>query len=355
MAKLFQKSLLLCVSKYSLYNSFNGILSELSLDHKGYDIRAKAGNLNQKIQTQIFRFPYKIRNKWERNFLTRINLDIINEMSTYKPDLVFVYNSEYLLPETCAEIKKKSKLIFFMGDSPFYTPVNNYYLTCLTYADLILSPDSFWNYQLNTMGFKKTSFFVPGIDLGSYHILPESDLTEDDFKELDILYTGSGYVNSWGYKKALLMSQFTAFNFRLYGNKAWERWFQFFPELKSSYIPSDYIPTEKLNKMYNRSRLIPVDGNPGILNGFHLRLLEVLGAGSLPLVEFRNDTNNLLFKECKAKAPEIRDYSKAGEIAEYYLKHENERADLSKTLRTFLLENYSPQKNADRILNLLSE
>ena len=94
--------------------------------------------------------------------------------------------------------------------------------------------------------------------------------------ETEILYVGSSYLNSWGYKKALLMSRFTGFNFRIYGNSAWKRWFSFFPELEWVYNESGFIPQAKINRMFNMTKLIPVDGNPGILNGVHLRVSEAL-------------------------------------------------------------------------------
>lgn len=354
MAKLFQKGLLLCTKKYSLYNSLIDTICELSEEYKGFDIREGLNPLNLKIQTQMFRLPYKIRNKWEYNFLERINTSIVNEINSWDPDLVFVYNSEYLLPETCAKIKEKSKLIFFMGDSPFFTHTNHYYLTCLTYADLILSPDSFWISQLNTLGIHQTSFFIPGVDENSYHPVTDNEKLQN-IENLDILYTGASYVTSWGYKKALLMNQFVGFNFKLYGNSAWKRWFRFFPDLELHYNESGYIPTEQLNKMFNKTRLIPVDGNPAILNGFHLRLFEALGAGVLPLVEYRKDVEELLFNNSGTMVPLIKDYSKAGDLARYFLQNENERSELAKVLREFILSHYSAALNSQRIIELLEK
>lgn len=354
MAKPFQKALLLCVEKYSLYNSLLEILNELSDGTKGFDIREKINPIYFKVQTQMFRFPFKIRSRWEKNLLLRANGEILKEIRSYKPELVFVYNSEYLLPETCAEIKRSAKLIFFMGDSPFFTSTNPYYLPCLTYADLILSPDTFWTSQLNTLGIHRTSFFIPGVDTSSYHLIDDNK-SLNNIEWMDVLYTGASYVNSWGYKKALLMSRFTGLNFKLYGNNAWKRWFRFFPELESVYTETGYIPTEHLNKMFNKSKLMPVDGNPGILNGFHLRLFEALGAGVLPLVEYRKDVEELLFKDCDIMVPLIRDYNKAGDLAGYYLKNESERKELTTALREFILSHYNARKNSERLIMLLKE
>ena len=354
MAKLFRKALLLCVSKYSLFNSFLDLLSELSEECKGYDVRENINVFKQKIKTQMYRFPFKIRNKWEKSFLSKININIVNEINKYNPDLVLVYNSEYLLPETCTEIRKKAKLIFFMGDSPFFTHTNNYYLPCLAYSDLILSPDTFWISQLNTLGIHQTSFFIPGFDETSYYPVNDESILKD-IASLEILYTGASYVNSWGYKKALLMSQFTGFNFKLYGNSSWKRWFEFFPDLARVYAESGYIPTEQLNKMFNKTKIIPVDGNPAILNGFHLRLIEALGSGALPIVEYRKDVDEELFNGCAAKLPLIRDYVKAGDMARYYLKNESERKELALSLRTFILSKYNNVINSERLVTILKK
>ncbi len=354
MAKLFQRSLLLCVGKYSLYNSLLEILSEISYETKSLDVREKIKHFYLQVQIQMFRFPFKIRSVWEKKLLKKINTELLYNYQTYKPDLVFVYNSEFLLPETCARIKEKSKLIFFMGDSPLFTPTNHYYLTCLTYADLILSPDTFWIGQLNTLGIHQTSFFIPGVDVNSYHPVTDKENLQG-IDNMDIFYAGASYFTSWGYKKALLMNQFVGFNFKLYGNSAWKRWFRFFPDLELHYKESDYIPTEQLNRMFNKTRLIPVDGNPAILNGFHLRLFEALGAGALPLVEYRKDVEERLFNNSGLMVPLIKDYKKAGELARYYLQNENERSELAKVLREYILSHYSAALNSQRIIELLKK
>ena len=344
--------MLLCTEKYSLFNSFIDLLGEMSQETRGFDIRNHIKTVDLRINTQMYRLPFKIRNKWEKHLLGKVNHILLAEIRDYRPDLVLVYNSEYLLPETCVEIKKNARLVFFMGDSPFYTPLNNYYLACLSHADLILSPDSFWNEQLNTIGLKQTLFFVPGIDQRSYFPLNEPGELEG-IEDRDVLYVGNCYVNSWGYKKALLMSQFTGFDFRLYGNSMWKRWFRFFPSLEEKFSESGFIPTPVLNKMFNLAKLVPVDGNPGILNGFHLRLFEALGAGTLPLVEYRKDVEELLFKGCKAMPPLIKDYIKAGDLASYFLKNENERTELVRELRSFLSERYNAKTNSELLLNTL--
>ncbi len=130
--------------------------------------------------------------------------------------------------------KKRAKLVFFMGDSPFYTPQNNYYLSCLFSCRLDTVTRFILEQAAEHDGLSKTMYFIPGPDRKSYFRIGDINKDKDEH-ETEILYVGSSYLNSWGYKKALLMSKFTGLNFEIYGNSAWKRWFAFFPELEAVY------------------------------------------------------------------------------------------------------------------------
>lgn len=352
MGKRFERALLLCPEKYSLYNSFHDLLGELAREVMAYDVTSMISKRDMALNRHSFRFPFGVRKRWEEHFMGMVNNMILRLVWEFSPDLILIYNSVFLLPETCAEFRKRSKIVFFMGDSPFYTPQNNYYLACLSYADLILSPDSFWNRQLNTLGIDKTLYFVPSPDGRSYSRI-EGITKGPEESNTEILYVGSSYLNSWGYKKALLMSRFTGFNIKIYGNSAWKRWFRFFPELQEVYTESDYIPLERLNRMFNLTKLMPVDGNPGILSGFHIRLFESLSAGVLPLIEYRDDIDKLLFRDFARELPLIRDYNNAAEVADYYLRNESERSELARAMHEYIFANYGSAANASRLSDAL--
>ncbi len=344
---MIEKSLILCPARISLNRILTSILVNLSGDVATFDVGSEIGKNRLFVNTQMRRFSYGFRSRWESYFLKLANEYILNEIARYKPGLVLVYNSEFLLPDTCLKIREKSKLVFFMGDSPFYTPQNDYYLACLAQADLVLVPDTFWMAQLNTMGLDRTLHFIPGIDETVYHRVGGDEAAGEE--ETEILYAGTSYKNSWGYRKAALMSSLSGFRTRIYGNDAWERWFPFFPELKPLFRRSDYIPSEKLNRMFNRTKIIPVDGNPSIINGAHLRLLESLAAGALPLIEYRKDVVDEIFRDSGINLPVIRSYSEAAGVASYWLSNETERLETIGSMRAFLQEKYSAEKNASRI------
>lgn len=352
MEKKFERALLLCPAHYSLSNSLKDILELISGEVKHSDIRSVISTTDLKLNSQMFRFPNAIRERWESHFLSKANRLVLDLIDNYSPDLVLIYNSQFLKPETCKVISQRSKLVFFLGDSPFFTPQNNYYLSCLNHADLILSPDTFWAEQLRILGLYRTLYFIPGVDEKSYFRI-DDEISQTNEKDTEVLYVGSCYLNSWGYKKALLMNYFTAFNFRLYGNSAWRRWFTFFPALETVYTESGFISQEQLNRMYNRTRIIPVDGNPGIINGVHLRMFEALAAGALPLIEYRRDVDTILFRGFKEELPIIRDYRNAAEMASAYLKNDREREELVAAMNTFLKVEYSHDANALRLTEAL--
>ncbi len=350
----YNKSLLFCPKRYSLASIFRDTLEQVSNKVELIDVSERISTLAKKIKAQTFRFPYKIRNSYDSIYLKKINKIIIENYDLLKPDLVFVYNTEYLLPETCLYIKRKSKLVFFLGDSPFFTPMNDYFLAVIGHGDLILAPDTFWLQQMRTIGYKNCHFFVPGIDNTNYFKMTEAELKKfNDIQSNDIFYNGVCYTDSWGYKKAMLMNKFVNFNFSFQGNKHWIKWFEDFPELEKHFSLSNFVATKKLNAFYNKTKMVPVDGNPGILNGFHIRLMESLGAGALPLVEFRRDVKEELLKGSGLQFPLITDYNMAGDLANYFLKNENERMELTSALAKFIKNEYSAEKNSQRLLEYL--
>jgi spore maturation protein CgeB len=347
-----KKAFLLSPPKYSLHNTFKLMLSKICdeviiLNHRDYVSKSEL-----KINSQIFRFPNSIREKWQSYYQQKINDCLLLEFSKHNPDIVFVYNNEMLLPDTLLQFKKTAKVIFFLGDSPFYTPTNNYFLTLLYMGDLVLAPDSFWVNHMKMLGIKNVYLFFPGIDSSSYNQEPQLDLLLK-VKDTDVIYCGMSYIDSWGFKKALLMDKFTGFNLEIYGNKHWRRWFEFFPKLKSVFQEKGFIPTPLLNAMFNKAKLMAVDGNPGILNGMHNRLFESLGSGVLPLIENRKDVTDTIFKELDIEIPVMYSYNDAITLAEKYLSDENLRLKTVSAMKQHILEKYNAEANAKRLLNFL--
>jgi len=351
------KVLLLIPSKYSLHRIFERIFSISNAEVVSLDYRETITGISSQINVQAFRLPHLIRNKWINYYLTRINNWYIKQFSAIKPDIVFVYNNEMLLPETLGWLKEKNtKIAFFLGDNPLYTHTSPYNLTVLEYADAVFVPDTFWQFQLQKMGLKNVHHMLLPLPDDEYYPV-DTQTIDINFKlqhQADVFYAGMCYNDSWGYKKAKFLSHFTEFNLKIYGNSAWKKWLPFFPSLENHYIETNrYIPTPDLNTMFNLAKIIPVDGNPGIFNGIHLRALEALSAGALPLMEYNKDMDFVF--EGLNDLPIVKDYKEIPEMVTHYLKNENKRISVVCKMKGMYKEKYSKENLAIKIQETITK
>ena len=162
---------------------------------------------------------------------------------------------------------------------------------------------------------------------------------------------GTGYPNAWGYKRALFLNHFTQFNFKLYGGRHFIKWFQFFPELEKKFeLKKGHIPIEELVKMHQCAKLYPVDANPAILHGLHLRVFDCIAMGVLPLVEYRKDLE-LFFS--KVSLPIIKEYNEIKFITKKYLQDDNLRNNLLLNLQDYCRNKLNIVKVIERIIKKL--
>ena len=115
MEKKFERALLLCPAQYSLSNSLRSILGHMAGEVRYSDIRSAISSRIMKLNSQAFRLPYGVRKRWDRYFLEKVNEMILTQVEEFRPDLVMVYNSLYMVPETCRTVSSRSKLVFFMA------------------------------------------------------------------------------------------------------------------------------------------------------------------------------------------------------------------------------------------------
>jgi len=347
------RTLLLLPDKYSFSKSIEAALNIAGAQCRYLDYRSVISNPEKRFNTQIFRFPDSLRRKWESYYLRKINRWYIEQFEKEQPELVFVYNNEMLLPETMKWLnQKKIKTAFYLGDNPLYTTTSRYNLAILQYADAVFVPDSYWLMQLRRIGLPNVQMLLPSIPDHSYFPVPGIPSSEFEELKTDVLYVGMNYNDSWGYKKAKFLSFFTGFDLRIYGNKAWKRWFIFFPELENHFIErNNLIPLGRLNKMYNLAKIVPVDGNPGIMNGIHIRVIEALAAGTLPLMEWNRDMDEI-FKGI-TDLPAVKDYRQIPETTKYFLNNESVRLKMVEHMIAAYRSKNNPVNNGDVIYKSL--
>ena len=136
---------------------------------------------------------------------------------------------------------------------------------------------------------------------------------------------------------------------KVLGNNKWIRWLEFFPELNPKFeLIKERIPLEQLIIMSKCAKVYPVDANPAILNGLHLRVFDCIAMGVLPLVEYRKDVDTFFNG---INLPLIKNYDEANALARYYLSNDSLRNETLKQLFEYTKENYSPEIVMKRILN----
>lgn len=346
------KTLLVVPQRYGFYASFKAIFQHLGSEVYNIDFYDFVKGWEQKTNTQIFRLPNRYRLKWESYYFEKINKAYIATFDQIEPDIVFIYNNELLLPETLAYFKKKgAKIGFYLGDSPFYSPTNRYSLQLLDQADIVLAPDSFWIQQLQKIGIKNLQLFYPSAPTHQYYRKSVPKEVYDALKA-DLLYVGMSYTDSWGYKKAKFLNQFADFDLKIIGNKDWKRWFKDFPALAQHYKERDgYLSIEKMNDMYNAAKIIPIDGNPGIMHGVHWRMMEALCSGALPLMEWQLGLGEIF--PLTKDLPAVHSYDAIKGMTHYYLRHDDEREETVDWMRQIVFEKFSLGNNADIIADAL--
>lgn len=321
-----------------------GKLLESSLTTNGHQVgicdpETLTPHWKQRLNTQAFRLPYRLRKPLENSFLNDLNKKFFHRFEQEKPDMVLVYNDSMLLPETVRAFKKKARVIFFLGDNPYYTWTKPFFLNLLMEADYIFAPDSMWVEQLKMLGIKNIYFEVFGWDRRFFY---PKECTPAERKKYtsDLLFIGNNYVINWGYKRTLFLNRFAGMDLKIYGTRHWQRWLPYFPGLKKHFV---LIPkpmgVEQVNTISNCCKIYPVDANPGLLHGLHARIFDCIGSGILPLVEYRKDLDRI-FKTIDI--PTITNYNEAREMAQYYLDNEKKRRESVQQLHQYVAENFLP-------------
>lgn len=343
------KILLFFPKFYSLQSLFKNAFREAGNEVISTDFREFIPTWKATLKKYTNGLTPFISGIYAKHYEKYINAGYLNYAKLHKPDLIILYNNGNLKPDTLNEIKRICPVFNYLGDYPLFLQ-SKYSLQTTMNCNHVFAPDSYWLDKIENMGHKNTSYLITGYDdKSNFKIEP----TTEQLREYgsDLVFIGRGYKrSSYGYKRALFLSKFTNLNLKIYGRE-WNYWFKLFPNLKSHYIPLDnYLSFEEVNLINNCSKIYPIDLNPGLINGLHIRIFDCIGSGVLPIVEFSKDIN-LVFQD--AKIPHFQNFDEGYEIAQYYLNNEILRIDLLKNLKSFIDKNYSPKIAIEKILSKL--
>ncbi len=344
-------ALLLFPKRYGLTKGIEQALITQNIQVIVLDHNEILSKFEKKIKAHTFRLNQNLRARWNYYIFKKVNEWYKKKILELKPDLIIIYNHKMLHPELAKLIKQKNiKLAFYLGDSPFYSFTSDYYLELLDYADAIFSPDSFWKIQLEKIGL--TSIYFMPVNISDSEYFNKGEIIGKKGYELDAVYIGTNYKNSWGYKKARFLHYFASTNLKIIGDNGWKKWFANFPDLeKHFHQKSGYIPVSEVNNLYNASKVIPVDGNPGIMHGLHSRVIEALNAGSLPFMEYNPDMD-VVFDGIN-DLPYVKTYNEIPEKLQFLLNNDQFRQEKIVEMRNAFNKKYSKEKVGNFLLKAI--
>ena len=347
------KCLVLCPGRYSLSRSIKKGFELMGMELMIVDYEDFFSKSVNRFVNSTASMPNRLKGKWMKPYIREVNVYYRRLIEEFKPDLTFIYNNQLVQPETLSILRKKSKIGFILGDHPLYTPTNIYNLHILFDSDYVMCPDSFWVEQLEKMGIQNVYFDIFRWDPELYYVYEPTDHDREDSSS-DIAYIGSAHKNSWGYKRFHFLNQFAGLDFRIYlsGEGYKSRWKNFFPDLDKHIIEHNSFDPSFNNMVYNCSKICPIETVPSMFNGVHVRLLEALGSGALPLCEETRDLNRIFYG---LDIPVISSYMEAREKAQYYLSNDNERKEIIKLMRDRITDEYSQDKVFGRMLSAIFE
>lgn len=334
----------------SLSHIFKQIFSRKSEEVEIVNYLDFLPNYYHKLIDKSGKLPGIIERNIRKLYFKKIQLKYIKIIKEKNPDIIFVYNDQMLCAETLNHISNKIRIGVYLADSPLFLSKREHIIELIRRVNIVFAPDTYWLEQCKMLGAKKTEYLIPGHNIQNHFKLTPTAEHLQEYSS-DIFFMGSPYNDNWGYKRALFLSKFCKFNFRFLGPENWKYWFSYFPELGDKFVlKQGYLPDEELNLQMNCSKIIPVDANPGIINGFHIRVFDSIASGVLPLIEHRKDLNEILKK---TGLPFITNYNDIPEIAGYYINHNIERNNLIEKLQNTVLQKFSNESAANKIFSAL--
>ncbi len=331
-------------------NSYIGQVIKLGLERNGLKVSYFSGE-NEKTKIEKFVYtktkwlPEKYTNFYNEPIIARINKEYLKIANTIKPDLIIIYNSRNFLPDTIRKLKFYSKVGIYLADNPFYTHTNKYNLALLPECDFVISPDSFWSEQLRSLGIKNIYYDIFGYSSKFFNGL--TPVHKRTFVN-DLLFIGSSYSNSWGFKRCMFLDQFSELDLKIYGDNSWQIWLKDFPNLQNKFqLKKKYLSNIEMQNLLQSAKIYPIDSNPGILNGLHIRIFDCIGQEILPIVEYKRDID-IIFNG--VDLPVIRNYSEGAEKAITYIENNFLREKKIHELKKYINARYETELTSKRLL-----
>lgn len=285
---------------------------------------------------------------FKKDLIANYNKLLIEQIQTFKPDLVFTLKGDILFPETVKYIKENTNSFHAIWC----------YDSALRYSNVLNGAkyyDLFYTYEPSDIPelkkYAKNPKFLPmGYDPNLYHKLESRKV------EIDICFIGN--LNGYPFRKKILeeiTTKYKNLNIQIWG-KSWT-WYN--PKLIYEYkfkrknlgscINNYYVSSPTINAIYNTSKICINIHHPQSVDGLNPRTFEILGAGAFELVDYKSSLDGLF--DIGSEIELYRDTNELLSKIDYFLNNTDERKKIAKRGYNKVLKDHTYQNRVNSILH----
>ena len=276
-----------------------------------------------------------------------LNKNLIDLAITSKPDLILIFNGEFIMPETIKYIKELNiKVFIFHADNPFPPHYNSRpeTLLCAKESDLYLIWSEALVKKLIDIGIN-AKFLPFGWDK---KIFPFCDIKMPELSN-DIIFIGG-----WDKEREKLLEAIAKnFNLKIWGPAYWRDRTSPRGRVKSSWQGKELTGAEAAlliaNSSINLNILRTQHYTDGMADGVVMRTFEVPGSGGL-LLSTRSGGAIDIFQEGSAGVY-FDDIEECLNKCEYLLTRPKEASEIAKNAHHLVESSHTYNHRAAEILN----
>ncbi len=335
---MLKKVLIVYSSKPPIANYLTSSFSKLNIesriflaDKNHWFDRYIINKINKQLHN--FRIVPKNKNLFSSHPLAHKNFrsaNLVRAFDEFQPDLVLLIRGINFSKESLEYISSKSKVFGWWVEKEERV------------EEALSEIDHFKHYffinsscveTAKQRGRQDISLLHHSVDTDSFCKLPATD------KKIDICFVGN-----WSKKRQTIVEALLQVtdNISIFGGK-WLKKNIMKPKLLKC-IKGSYIEGEKLNLLYNQSRIVLNVTNWGFgegdkRSGMNMRILEVPATGSFLLTDSSKDLEAVITPNTHLAV--YKDLDECIQKARYYLQNEQEREQIAQNGLNFVKERYS--------------
>lgn len=287
---------------------------------------------------------HSVGQRFSRLSLYFLNKRILKEINRMKPDLFFIYGSNWgIFPETLRKIKDAHacKIVLWEGNLQFWRWFQS---EALQYYDYVFVNDSYALPMLKGPAKLKHVIHFPG-NVCDPDIHRPLDLSNEErqYYGSDIGFIGMGHT-----ERREFFEDLTEFDLKLWGKNWGES-----EKLKPFFVDVPVGMEEKI-RIYQCARInVNIQSKNYQIDGISAKIFEIASCGGFFLTERKKDLS-LFFKE----EEDMIGFDNIDELKEkitFYLSHPRERNELAEKIRGKVITRYTYKNKLKEFLSLIRQ